>query len=294
MNTEQPDNLWKPRLQAQIFALVSQPFFRSLDYRLYHFDRTSDPALPEYNEHCIFVFWHEHISVLLSKWGHIPLTVLCSKHRDGEIVSQAALARGLHIVRGSSNRDGAKALRQLKKHSQFSSIAITPDGPRGPRREMAIGPIFLASLLQLPIVPVGIGIDRAWRLNTWDQFAIPKPFARVRVITGPKIRIPKNLARPQLESNREGIAKLLIDLGQEAQVWAESGLKLNGEQHGFRTRKSNRVIFERQPSCTGTSSPSTRQNAEASNKFTVANRFSDSMKNFIESACQIEGLRNRA
>lgn len=286
MPTDQPDSLWKPRLKAQIFTLASQPFLKSLDYRLFHFDRSADPARPEYNEHCIYVFWHEYISVILPQWGHTPLTVLCSKHRDGEIVSQVALAQGLHIVRGSSNRGGAEALRQMKKHARFSSIGITPDGPRGPRREMAIGPIYLASLLRLPIVPVGVGIDRAWRLRTWDQFAIPKPFSRVRAIMGPKIRLSENLGRPELEKHRESVVRLLNDLTEEAQNWAESGMKVRGEQLRYRGRRANRMIFGNGALPIENRTEAFEPNA-ISGRLNGASCFSTSMAKIFESACQI-------
>jgi hypothetical protein len=240
----QAGQIWKQRLLGQFSSLLVPAFLKSLNYRICYYDPAADPARPEYNEHCVFVFWHEYITLILPQWGHTPLTVLCSKHRDGEIVNQTAHALGLHIVRGSSNKGGSDAIRQLRKNSHFSSIAITPDGPRGPRREMAIGPIYLASLLQMPIVPLGIGINRLWRLDTWDQFAIPKPFARVRLIMGPKIRIPQGLSREQLETSCAGVVKLLNDLTREAQHWAESGLKTETEQPSLQVRRNNKMVFD--------------------------------------------------
>jgi lysophospholipid acyltransferase (LPLAT)-like uncharacterized protein len=237
-------------MPGQFCALVAPPLLNLLDYRLFYFDRSTDPARAEYDEHCIFVFWHEYISVILPRWGHTPLTVLCSKHRDGEIVNQIALGLGFHIVRGSSNRGaasrgGADAIRQLRKNACFSSIAITPDGPRGPRREMAVGPLYLASLMQMPIVPIGIGIDRAWRLDTWDQFALPKPFSRVRLILGPKIYMAPKQTREQLETCRNHLTRLMNDLTHHAQNWAESGLAMSGEQTSVRVRRNNKKWFER-------------------------------------------------
>ena len=214
-----------------------------LNFRICYYDRSVDPARSEYNQHVIFAFWHEYIGVVLPRWGHTPLTVLCSHHRDGEIVNQTAAALGLHIVRGSSNRGGSSAIRQLKKNAKFSSIAITPDGPRGPRREMALGPIYLASLLKIPIVPVGVGIDNPRRLDTWDKFALPRPFSRVRMVFGPKIDIPPRSDREQLENSRLGVQNLMNELTGQAETWASSKRNMKGEQPFMRARRCNKKTF---------------------------------------------------
>ncbi len=247
MQSTQTNVSWRHYLAGQVGAIVVPQLLRLLDYRLYHFDRSADTARPEYNEHCIFCFWHEYIGVTLPKWGRTPLTVLCSQHRDGEFVNQVAAGLNLHIVRGSTNRGGSAAIRQLKRNSHFSSIAITPDGPRGPRREMAAGAIYLASKLNMPIVPVGIGIDRSWRLKTWDQFAIPKPGARVRLVLGPKIRIDAGRDRQRLEQHRLGFETLMNGLCDQAQLWADSGAALVGDQPYLRMRNSNRKLFPAKP-----------------------------------------------
>lgn len=130
-----------------------------LDLKICHYDKSVDPARAEYDEHCIFAVWHENIGLVLPRWGQTPLTALVSQHRDGEWVNQIGQSLGINIVRGSTSRGGSQAIRQLKRNSRFSSIVFTPDGPRGPRREMAAGPVFLGSLLQMPIVPVGAGFE---------------------------------------------------------------------------------------------------------------------------------------
>jgi len=244
MLSDKPQIDWRHRTVGKMGAILVPQLLNLLDYRMYYHDRSTDPARPEYNQHSIFVFWHEYIGLVLPRWGHTPLTVLCSQHRDGEFVNQVAASLKLHIVRGSSNRGGAAAIRQLKNNSRFSSIAITPDGPRGPRRELALGPIYLASLLKIPIVPVGIGVDRSWRLNTWDQFVIPRPFARVRFILGPKIMIESSRAKDHIESSRQRIQKLMDGLSEHAQKWADSGLKLPGEQLCVRVRRCNSLLFD--------------------------------------------------
>lgn len=224
-------------------ALVLPPLLDALDLRICHYDRSVDPARPEYNEHVVFSFWHEYISVVLPRWGHTPLTILCSQHRDGEWVNQTALGLGLRIVRGSTSRGGSSAIRKLKRNCKTSSLCLTPDGPRGPRREMAIGPVYMASLLGLPIVPLGVGMSDCWRLNTWDQFAIPKPFSRVRMIFGPKIYVPRKSSREDLESIRAGIQRFTNELCDVADGWAASGDRMVGQQPFVRGRRTNSVDF---------------------------------------------------
>ncbi len=239
------DATFSQRITGHINAVLMPRALDLINFRIRYYDRTVDPARSEYNEHVIFSFWHEYIVVILPRWGHTPLTVLCSQHRDGELVNQTAESLGLNIVRGSTSRGGASAIRAMKFNSKFSSIAMTPDGPRGPRREMAMGPVYLASLLGMPLVPVGIGISNPYRLSTWDKFAIPRPLSRVRVIFGPKIRVPKKVGKETLAAFRAGAQGLMTDLTDEAQYWADSNQKMVGEQSFTRERRSNRVVFER-------------------------------------------------
>ena len=83
---------------------------------------------------------------------------------------------GFDCVRGSTYRGGARAIWELLERSRRQHLTITPDGPRGPRRQFAQGPIYLASRLQLPLVAMGFGYDRPWRVNSWDRFRRPAAF----------------------------------------------------------------------------------------------------------------------
>lgn len=241
------DATTKQKIIGKVNAFLLPRALDLLNYRICHYDRSVDPARPEYNEHVIFCFWHEYICSILPRWGHSPLTVLCSQHRDGEWVNQIAVSLGLNIARGSSTRGGSSAIRLMKKNSKFSSLAVTPDGPRGPRREMAMGPVYLASLLGLPLVPVGVGISNPYRLRTWDKFAIPRYNSRVRVIFGPKVFLPPKLRKERLESCRLGTEKLLNDLTVQAQIWADSNQSMAGETPFIRCRRTNRIEFDSKP-----------------------------------------------
>ncbi|MGI9517226.1 MAG: lysophospholipid acyltransferase family protein, partial [Pirellulaceae bacterium] len=231
------------KLASTGLGVAMQHVFKTTDLETAYYDTTIDPARPEYNEHCIFVFWHENLAILLPSWPNIPVTLLVSQHRDAEWLVETADFLGFNAVRGSTTRGGSAAIRQLKRQCSKSSLVLTPDGPQGPRRQMAMGPIFLASRLQMPLVPVGIGYDRPWRLNTWDRFAIPRPFSRARIVTGPKIRLPKNLGREAMEDCRIKFQTLLDELNDYADMWAASGIRVLQQKPFVRVRRTRELTF---------------------------------------------------
>ena len=82
-------------------------------------------------------------------------------------------------------------------------VSFTPDGPRGPRYHMSKGPIHLASMHQVPIVPVTVNASRYWECKSWDRFQIPKPFSTLTVVLGEPISIPADLDAEGLEKYRK-------------------------------------------------------------------------------------------
>jgi lysophospholipid acyltransferase (LPLAT)-like uncharacterized protein len=155
--------------------------------------------------------------------------MLLSQHNDADVLARIAHHFGFDCVRGSTYRGGARAIWELFERSQNQHLTITPDGPRGPRRRLAQGAIYLASRLQLPLVPMGFGYDRPWRARSWDRFAVPRAFSRCRAVIGPPIRLPPNLSRAGLESCRERVERLLNGLTCEAEAWANATTRKAGE-----------------------------------------------------------------
>jgi lysophospholipid acyltransferase (LPLAT)-like uncharacterized protein len=194
----------------------------TLDYRAAFYDRTVDPAAGNQGQR-IYVFWHEYILFPFFLRGNCNLTMLVSQHRDADILFEAARLLGFDLVRGSSYRGGGTALRELLRKSESMHLAITPDGPRGPRRRMAQGPIYLASKLGLPLVAMGFGYDRPWRTQTWDRFAVPRLHSRARAVLGPEMHIPADLDRDGIERYRQQVEQLLNRFTLEAEAWAEAG-----------------------------------------------------------------------
>lgn len=153
-------------------------------------------AMRRSGEPFIFALWHGDLLPLLVHHRGQGVAVLISEHRDGETVARVARGLGLRTVRGSSTRGGARAIAALVRElREGREVAITPDGPRGPARRFAPGTLVAAQRARVPIVPIGVRVDRAWRLHSWDRFAIPKPFARVTIAYGEPVRVHADTPR---------------------------------------------------------------------------------------------------
>ncbi len=203
----------------------------TLDFRAAYYDPNIDPSRPQCRERGIYIFWHEYLPFLMYLRGNCDLAMLMSRHRDADILSRLALHFGFEFVRGSTRRGGQRAVRDLMRKSQTHHLTITPDGPRGPRRHLAAGCVYLAAKLNMPIIAIGLGYDRPWRLNTWDRFAIPRPFSRARAIPSPPLRVPPHLDREGIQRYGRRVQQILRRLTAEAEAWAAAG-----------TRKENEVV----------------------------------------------------
>jgi hypothetical protein len=136
----------------------------------------------------VLTLWHGEMLVAL--WAHRGqgVGVLVSEHKDGEIIARILGSFGSRTIRGSTSRGGTRALLALAADLKRGGvIAVTPDGPRGPRHSYAPGALLAAQRGGAPVVAIRSHADRVWRLGSWDRFEIPKPFARVTVgYAGPR------------------------------------------------------------------------------------------------------------
>jgi lysophospholipid acyltransferase (LPLAT)-like uncharacterized protein len=137
-------------------------------------------AIRDRNVTHILAVWHG--SMLPAIWAHRGegLVALVSEHRDGEIIARIIAGLGYETARGSSTRGGARALLEVMRVLEAGKpVAFTPDGPQGPRHVMHAGLAAAARRSGVPVVLIGMATTRAWRFRSWDQFTLPKPFARV-------------------------------------------------------------------------------------------------------------------
>jgi len=157
-------------------------------------------ALREAGEPVIFTFWHSWILPLAYLHRNQGIVVLVSEHGDGEYVAQVIHRMGFRTARGSSTRGGARGAREMVRGLRHGSDGgITPDGPRGPAGTFKPGALVASRLSGAHILPMAVETDGAWHLNSWDRFAIPKPFARIRVRYGPPVQVPRDANESEME-----------------------------------------------------------------------------------------------
>jgi len=175
--------------------------------------------------HVIVALWHEAILMGLWRYRDRGTHSMTSYSYDGELAARIIRPFGARAVRGSTSEGGSGALRELEKAlPHIESVALTPDGPRGPRRVAQVGTAILAARTQIPIIPHAAAATPAWRLRSWDRFTIPKPFARIVHVYGEPIPPPPNESREAIESVRSQMDYALNKLHRELED--ELGLEI--------------------------------------------------------------------
>ena len=161
-------------------------------WRVEHIERDHFLSAAAAGPGCFFSMWHGRMIVALPMFAHKGWQVLVSSSGDGDISEKLLEANGYEVIRGSSSKGGARALRKmLKVLDEGAVLFITPDGPRGPMHSMNPGLAFMARATGRQVVPLGFASDRAWHADSWDHFTIPKPFARVRVVYGEPVAVSR-------------------------------------------------------------------------------------------------------
>lgn len=167
----------------------------------------------------LYSIWHD--SAVLAAYGgnHSHTVALTSRHRDGSFVEKVVGFKGVGAVRGSSGRTGGRAARQLLEVAKTHDIVMTPDGPRGPRRIMSRGIIYLASRTGNPILPTAFACHNAWEIQgSWTTQTIPKPFSRVVLLAGEPITIPADLDQREIELYRLQVQQAMDAMDDQAQA----------------------------------------------------------------------------
>jgi lysophospholipid acyltransferase (LPLAT)-like uncharacterized protein len=211
------------RFLARIMSLVVRCWMGTQKFAYAYLGPDPAPTNPRLKGRYIYAFWHENLLFPLFFYRGLGIHVLVSQHADGELIAEVMRCLGFELVRGSSTRGGVEAVRQLVRIAKHSHLSVTPDGPRGPRREVQMGLIYLAARTGMPIVPAGIGYDRPWRFGSWDRFAVPRPWGRARCIAGEPILVPARAGREELEVYRRHVEAVFADLSSQAERWAEGG-----------------------------------------------------------------------
>lgn len=145
----------------------------------------------------IMVFWHRKIFTVCNATRTIKKKAsMVSSSKDGEILSELLRREGNEIIRGSSNKDNIKSLKEsIKFVKKGYSLGIAIDGPKGPIFEPKAGAIYIAQKTGLPIIPVSSFCNKRWIFrNVWDRLEIPKPFSRNVHYVGEPFYISKDIS----------------------------------------------------------------------------------------------------
>lgn len=191
----------------------------------FHF-RYADPSVnPEVarrtGRRFIYAFFHEVMLFPAYYWAWPEMNILISDHRDGELITQVVKRLGFGVVRGSTTRGGARALREMTTRIDAGHLCVTPDGPRGPRRQVQQGLAYLASRTGLPIVGVGMAFEAPWRAKSWDRFAVPRPFRAAACVFTEPWAVPPDAGRDAIEAARLDVERGLNRATEEAEAWVE-------------------------------------------------------------------------
>lgn len=202
-------------LKAAVIGWVASRLIRMLSLTLrYHFSDPHGVGELGTERRLIWIFWHNRIlcqPIIYRKYlRHRRISVLTSASKDGAIIAQTVKWFGLGAVRGSSSKRGAQAVSEMVDCLQSGSdMGITPDGPRGPRYKLAIGPVRLAQITGAQLVSLVVNPEKYWQLRSWDRFRIPKPFSRVQVSIAQPISIASDA--PDLEIERQRVETYLTE-----------------------------------------------------------------------------------
>ncbi|MFA4945326.1 MAG: lysophospholipid acyltransferase family protein [Lentisphaeria bacterium] len=167
----------------------------------------------------VTILWHNRIPILADLFPRRlrqGTAALASASRDGEAAAHLLRAFDYQVVRGSSSRGGHAALNALHaKLDAGTGVAITVDGPRGPRYTLHAGAVHLAVQTGRPLIPLALNAPHRWELKGWDRTQIPKPFSRVTLVIGEPLHLqpmPTDAERQaQLETVRQALLAITDD-----------------------------------------------------------------------------------
>lgn len=171
---------------------------------------------------CAPCYWHGNLILcvnFLRQWisRGFKACFLISASVDGDVPTRIAEGWGAEVIRGSANKTGALVLRDMHQAMKRGvSIVTIADGPTGPKAHFKAGVVLVARIGGVPMVPVACAADRAWHLNRWDDFMIPKPFARVVLAVGEPVAVPRDASPEQMEQLRETMENAVNSLAEKS------------------------------------------------------------------------------
>ena len=204
-----------------IIALLLWPIAKTWRYHYYLFDGHNTREIKKKKElppARVFALLHGEQLPLLIFNPCKHLAAICSKSKDGEIAARVLKLLSVKPIRGSSHHGGQEALEKAAEYvKEGGELAITVDGPRGPRGTCKRGVVLIAKAGAVPIQPVVARAQSCRHLHSWDRFMLPRPFSRLNIIYGP-------LLQPNKEAHDEEIFALCQEIAATLQKMEELSL----------------------------------------------------------------------
>ncbi|HUP88263.1 MAG TPA: lysophospholipid acyltransferase family protein [Longimicrobiales bacterium] len=193
-------------LAGNVGGLTLDALFRTVRYRVL----TSEPYK---TQRVVYTLWHGRLLPLVYYHRHQGIMTIISQSADGEYIARVVSRWGYQAARGSSSRGGQEALRQMVAAANDGrSIAITPDGPRGPAQKIKLGVLTASQQTGLPILPMACAATHGWWFESWDRFLVPKPFSTVFVRYGEPILIPRDCDADELLAYEQRVNSALNEV----------------------------------------------------------------------------------
>ena len=165
----------------------------------------------------ILAFWHGQLMTFSYTWKiNKKLNILASSHSDGRFGASIARYFKLNNIPISSDGNNLSLRPIFKILNSNNYIAITPDGPRGPKEKVSEGIIKIAKISKVPIIPVGFGSSKNFCLKSWDSFLITLPFSKCRIVWGDSITIPENLEDQEIVTYKKIIEEKINECVKKA------------------------------------------------------------------------------
>ena len=175
-------------------------------------------SLRKQQQNYVLAFWHDTMLLPWFLHKNDGFAALTSKSKDGDLLAKQLKHWRYKVVRGSSSKGGDVALGIMVDHAKNGySIAITPDGPKGPIHKFKAGAVVTAKRTGVPVVLMGIGIKSKTELKSWDRFQVPNPFTKVKVIYSEPVYVDEKLSYDETSKVIEECEKKLNELQLEAE-----------------------------------------------------------------------------
>lgn len=206
----------RPRIVAFVVWCVARAVGISLRLKVLNFEQVMERV--RQGKGAVLVTWHGRSLIPANFFKGRGFWAIISLSRDGEIQNHIFRRFGFRTIRGSTGRGGVRAaLEAARRVAEGGILAFTPDGPRGPNRQVQPGALFIAQKARCPIIPAGVAAYPCKLLPTWDRYLIPMPFARSAFIFGEPIMVPEGISEAEFERIRQQVEEAINALEMQAE-----------------------------------------------------------------------------